>query len=123
MKKLTIFSLLIALPSILLARVEILDRVAVIVDDGLIMESQIEESIKEVEMNVRAQNIQMPPANELREQVIERLIIEELQLQLGDLYGIRISDGELNQSINTIAAKNQLTLEELIYTVEDSGQS
>jgi peptidyl-prolyl cis-trans isomerase SurA len=123
MKKLTIFSLLIALPSILLARVEILDRVAVIVDDGLIMESQIEESIKEVEMNVRAQNIQMPPANELREQVIERLIIEELQLQLGDLYGIRISDGELNQSINTIAANNQLSLEEFIFTVEEAGQS
>jgi peptidyl-prolyl cis-trans isomerase SurA len=123
MKKLTIFSLLIGLPSILLARVEILDRVAVIVDDGLIMESQIEESIKEVEMNVRAQNIQMPPANELREQVIERLIIEELQLQLGDLYGIRISDGELNQSINTIAANNQLSLEEFIFTVEEAGQS
>ena len=51
MKKLTIFSLLIALPSIALARVEILDRVAVIVDDGLIMESQITQSILEIKMN------------------------------------------------------------------------
>jgi peptidyl-prolyl cis-trans isomerase SurA len=57
MKKLTIFSLLIALPSILLARVEILDRVAVIVDDGLIMESQIIQSISEIKLNMQAQNM------------------------------------------------------------------
>ncbi len=119
MKKLTIFSLLIAL----LARVEILDRVAVIVDDGLIMESQITKSILDVKMNIQAQNMPIPPADEMREQVIERLIIEELQLQLGDLYGIRISDGELNQTFNTIAANNKLSLEEFIVTIQEAGQS
>ena len=123
MKKLTIFSLLIALPSILLARVEILDRVAVIVDDGLIMESQITQSILEIKMNMQSQNMPIPPADEMREQVIERLIIEELQLQLGDLYGIRISDGELNQTFNTIAANNKLSLEEFIVTIQEAGQS
>ena len=123
MKKLTIFSILIALPSILLARVEILDRVAVIVDDGLIMESQITQSILEIKMNMQSQNMPIPPADEMREQVIERLIIEELQLQLGDLYGIRISDGELNQTFNTIAANNKLSLEEFIVTIQEAGQS
>ncbi len=123
MKKLTIFSLLIMLPSMVLARVEILDRVAVIVDDGLIMESQINESILEIKMSMQAQNIPIPPSNELREEVIERLIIEELQLQLGDLYGIRISDGELNQTMVTIASNNNLPLEEFIKTIEEAGQS
>ena len=123
MKKLTIFSLLIALPSIVLARVEILDRVAVIVDDGLIMESQITKSILDVKMNIQAQNMSMPPLDEIRKQVIEKLIIEELQLQLGDLFGIRISDGELNQTFDTIAANNQLSLEEFIVTIEEAGQS
>ena len=123
MKKLTIFSLLIALPSLVLARVEILDRVAVIVDDGLIMESQITKSILDVKMNMQAQNMPMPPLEEIRKQVIEKLIIEELQLQLGDLFGIRISDGELNQTFNTIAANNQLSLEEFIITIEEAGQS
>ena len=123
MKKLTIFSLLIALPSILLARVEILDRVAVIVDDGLIMESQIIQSISEIKLNMQAQNMPIPPADEMREQVIEKLIIEELQLQLGDLYGIRISDGEHNQTFNTIASKNQLSLEDFILTIKEAGQS
>ena len=117
MKKLTIFSLLIMLPSMVLARVEILDRVAVIVDDGLIMESQINESILEIKMSMQAQNIPIPPSNELREEVIERLIIEELQLQLGDLYGIRISDGELNQTMVTIASNNNLPLEDFIKTM------
>ena len=123
MKKLTIFSLLIALPSIVLARVEILDRVAVIVDDGLIMESQITQSILEIKMNMQSQNMPIPPADEMREQVIERLIIEELQLQLGDAFGIRISDGELNQTFNTIAANNKLSLEEFIVTIQEAGQS
>ena len=123
MKKITLFSLLVALPSILFARIEILDRVAIIVDDGLIMESQINESISDMKMNMQLQNIAIPPEGELREQVIERLIIEELQLQLGNLYGIRIGDGELNQTMNTIAANNQLDLEDFIVTIEEAGQS
>jgi peptidyl-prolyl cis-trans isomerase SurA len=110
-------------PLSLLARVEILDRVAVIVDDGLIMESQIIQSISEIKLNMQAQNMPIPPADEMREQVIERLIIEELQLQLGDLYGIRISDGELNQTFNTIASNNQLSLEDFILTIKEAGQS
>ena len=80
MKKLTIFSLMMMLPSIVMARIEILDRVAVIVDDGLIMESQITESILEIKMNMQAQNMSIPPAAEMREQVIEKLIVEELSL-------------------------------------------
>ena len=123
MKKLTIFSLLMTIPALVFARVEILDRVAIIVDDGLIMESQITESILEIKMNMQMQNITIPPREELREQVIERLIIEELQLQLGNLYGIRISDGELNQTLNTIAANNNLSLENFITTIEEAGQS
>ena len=123
MKKLTIFSLMMMLPSIVMARIEILDRVAVIVDDGLIMESQITESILEIKMSMQAQNMSIPPAAEMREQVIEKLIVEELQLQLGVLYGIRISDGELNQTMSTIAANNQLPLEEFIANIETAGQS
>ena len=123
MKKLTIFSLLMTIPALVFARVEILDRVAIIVDDGLIMESQITESILEIKMNMQMQNITIPPREELREQVIERLIIEELQLQLGNLYGIRISDGELNQTLNTIAANNNLSLENFRTTIEEAGQS
>lgn len=123
MKKLTIFSLMMMLPSIVMARIEILDRVAVIVDDGLIMESQITESILEIKMSMQAQNMPIPPAAEMREQVIEKLIVEELQLQLGVLYGIRISDGELNQTMSTIAANNQLPLEEFIANIETAGQS
>jgi len=72
---------------------------------------------------MQAQNMPMPPLEEIRKQVIEKLIIEELQLQLGDLFGIRISDGELNQTFNTIAANNQLSLEEFIITIEEAGQS
>ena len=62
---------------------EILDRVAVIVDDGLVMESQIKSSLLDMQSRYEQQDIPKPEMGVLREQVIELLIIEELQLQLG----------------------------------------
>ena len=62
---------------------EILDRVAVIVDDGLIMESQIKSNLLDMQLRYEQQDIPKPEMGVLREQVIELLIIEELQLQLG----------------------------------------
>ena len=65
--------------------IEILDRVAVIVDDGLIMQSQINSDLDEMVQRYEKQNIPKPDIKVLRSQVIESLIIEELQLQLADL--------------------------------------
>ena len=78
------------------SKIEILDRVAVIVDDGVIMESQIKNTLTDIERRYVDQNIPMPPMNLLLEQITEKLIIEELQLQLADRAGVKISDSELN---------------------------
>ena len=77
------------------AAIEILDRIAVIVDDGVIMESQIESALNEVILRYDQQNIPKPEISLLREQIIESLIVEELQLQLAKRAGVRISDSEL----------------------------
>ena len=105
------------------AAIEILDRIAVIVDDGVIMESQIESSLNEVILRYDQQNIPKPETNLLKEQIIESLIIEELQLQLAKRAGVRISDSELNEAIIRIAQNNQMTLEEFISFVETNGDS
>ena len=94
------------LSSSLFSAIEILDRVAVIVDDGLIMESQIKRELADIISRYDQQNIPKPDISILREQVIESLIIEELQLQLAVIYGIKISDEELNATISRIAANN-----------------
>ena len=103
--------------------IEILDRVAVIVDDGLIMQSQINSDLDEMVQRYEEQNIPKPDIKVLRNQVIESLIIEELQLQLAERYGIRVSDEELNTTITRIAANNNLSLEEFIIYLQNEGES
>ena len=122
MKKFTLLTTFF-LSSSLFSAVEILDRVAVIVEDGLIMESQIKRDLEDIIKRYDEQNISKPDVSVLREQVIESLIIEELQLQLADRYGIRISDEELNNTISRIAANNNYQLEEFIKFIENDGSS
>ena len=112
-------SILLALP--LSAKIEILDRVAIIVGEGVVLESQVNNMLANIEK--RYQGAPMPPQEALLEQVQERLIIEELQLQMGRQAGIRVGDGELNQAFENIAQTNGLSLEEFIKTLEAEGES
>lgn len=114
-------SILLALP--LSAKIEILDRVAIIVGEGVVLESQVNNMLANIEKRYQEQGAPMPPREALLEQVQERLIIEELQLQMGRQAGIRIGDGELNQAFENIAQTNGLSLEEFIKTLEAEGES
>ena len=122
MKKTLIASLLIS-SALLNAKIELLDRIAIIVDDGVVMESQIDSAIKTLEKGYRDQNLQMPPKDILIDQVKEKLIIEELQLQLADRAGVKISDAELNSTLSRLASNNNMTLEEFIAFIENNGDS
>ena len=122
MKKI-ILMIAFSLSANIYSAVEILDRVAVIVDDGLIMESQIKSSLLDMQSRYEQQDIPKPDIGVLREQVIESLIIEELQLQLAQRAGVRISDTELNNSIIRIADNNQMVLQEFITYIEENGES
>tara|TARA_B100001094_G_scaffold327933_1_gene387230 strand:+ start:3886 stop:5085 length:1200 start_codon:yes stop_codon:yes gene_type:complete len=105
------------------AKVEVLDRIAIIVDDGVVMESQVNNTITDITRRYEEQNIQKPPMNVIKEQVQEKLIIEELQLQMADRAGIRISDAELNITMARLASNNQMTLENFIVFIEENGDS
>jgi len=122
MKKILTTLLLIS-SSQLDAKIELLDRIAIIVDDGVVMESQINKAREALEEGYREQNIQLPPKDILLDQIKERLIIEELQLQLADRAGVKISDAELNSSFSRLAANNEMTLEEFISFIESNGDS
>ena len=122
MKKLFLTLYLLS-STILYAKIEVLERIAVIVDDVVIMESQITKTLADVSKRYDDQNIPPPPADILLEQVTEKLIIEELQLQMADRAGVRISDAELNLTLSRLAANNQLSLEEFVVFVEENGDS
>ena len=122
MKKISIaFTFLLS--ANLLSEIEILDTVAILVDDGLIMESQIKKDLAEIIGRYDEQNIKKPSIEVLQEQVVERLIIDELQLQMANRAGIRISDSELNETITRIAANNGMDLEEFISIMANDGAS
>ena len=108
---------------LMMAKIEILDRVAIIVGEGVVLESQVEGMMQNIKKRYSEQGAALPPDEVLLEQVHERLIIQELQLQMADRAGIRVSDTELNASFQNIAQNNQLSLEEFIETIESEGES
>ena len=105
------------------AKVEVLDRVAIIVGDGVVLESQINSMLQSIEQRFAEQGAALPPAESMLEQVRERLIIEELQLQMAIRGGVRVGDGELNQAFEEIANNNEMTLEAFIESLESEGTS
>ena len=116
-------TILLLLSTMSHAKVVVLDRIAIIVDDGVVMESQIKSTISEVVSRYEEQNLEKPPQDILEDQVKEKLIIEELQLQMADRAGIKISDAELNITMSRLASNNGMTLEGFIQFIEDNGDS
>ena len=123
MKKILLIQITILMSAFSFAKIEVLDRVAIIVDEGVVMESQIRDLVQTTKLRSIEQGMQLPPTEALLEEVQEQLIIQELQLQRGEEFGIRISDGELNQTFIQIAANNGVNIEQFISDYEASGQS
>lgn len=90
-----------------------LDRVAVIVNQGVILESEIQNIIEEVKQKALAEGQSLPSDRALRTQAIERLISKSLQMQMAERMGIRISDPQLEQTIANIAQNQGATMEDL----------
>jgi len=105
------------------AAVQPLDKVVAIVDNDVIMQSQLDQRVHEVQQTIAKRGQGVPPASVLDQQVLERLIVENLQLQIGERSGIRISDEELNQAIGTIAQRNNMTLDQFRQALAHDGLS
>ena len=122
-KNLISFILLSALSLNINAKIELLDRVIAVVDSGVIMETQLNARVEEVLQRLQSNKAALPPLNLLEEQVLDRLIIEEIQMQIADRAGIKISDSELNQTLSRIASQNNLSLEEFRIAIKQDGGS
>jgi peptidyl-prolyl cis-trans isomerase SurA len=123
MKKKIHLALAILITFPLSAKIELLDRVAIIVGEGVVLESQITSMIANIEKNYAQQGLVVPPGENILKQVQERLIIEELQLQMAARGGVRVGDGELNQAFEGIAANNNMTLDAFIESLASEGAS
>jgi peptidyl-prolyl cis-trans isomerase SurA len=91
----------------------LLDRVAAVVNEGVVLQSELDIQMHEIEARLRTQNVALPPEGVLRQQVLERLVQEEIQQQHADRAGIRVSDEQVNAAMEDIAARQNLKLEQL----------
>ena len=105
------------------AKIELLDRVVAVVDSGVVMESQLNQRVQDIIGRLRSDGMELPPKEVLEEQVLERLIIEEIQLQIGDQAGVKISDAELNRALSMIASENSMNLEQFKESLDANNDS
>jgi peptidyl-prolyl cis-trans isomerase SurA len=105
------------------AAVQPLNRIAAIVDNDVIMQSQLDTRLREVQQNLAKRGGTPPPGDVLAQQVLERLIVESLQLQIGERSGIRIADEELNQAMAGIAERNGMNLAQFQAALAKDGLS
>ncbi len=100
---------------------EFIDGVAAIVNDGIVLKSQFFEELEAIRVQAAEQGFPLPPENILREQIMERVVITEIQLQRADMIGLDISDELLNQILSDLAAQRGITLAELPAVIESEG--
>lgn len=111
------------LPSLLLAQDEreSIDRIVALVEEDVILQSELDQAIASISQQVQARGERLPPRNVLEEQVLERLIMQRLQIQRAEQTGIRVSDADVDEALNRVADQNNLTLPRLRQMLESDG--
>jgi peptidyl-prolyl cis-trans isomerase SurA len=100
---------------------QLLDRVAAVVNDGVVLASELEEQVAIITDRFRSQNLELPPQNVLRQQVLERLVIQEIEMQRADRAGLKVPDEALNNALAEVAQRNGLTLSQLPEALSQQG--
>ena len=100
---------------------KLLDGIAAIVNDGVVLRSEVSEQLEVVIANFENQQGVLPPRNVIESQVLERLIIQRIQLQRAERLGIRIPDEILNSAITNVADKNNVSFTEFPQMLAEEG--
>ncbi|WP_297790463.1 peptidylprolyl isomerase [uncultured Marinobacter sp.] len=115
--------LAVMMASVVQAERQPLDRVVAIVDDGVILQSELDNRIDTIVGRLQAQGTGLPPRDILEERVLDQLITESIQLQMAERAGMRISDNELNETMAGIAQRNNMTLAQFEQQLAAEGVS
>lgn len=113
-------ALLATLPLFAAAATEPLDRIAAIIDDDIILASELEGRLSQIRANL-AQAGQEVPEERLRREVLDVMIIESIQMQMAQRVGLRISDEQLNAAMARVAAQNNMSLPEFQRALDEAG--
>ena len=99
----------------------LLDRVAAVVNDGVVLYSELEDQVAAVSDRLRGQKLELPPENVLRQQVLERLILQEIQAQRANRAGLKVPDETLNNALQEVAQRNNIPLSQLPEALSQQG--
>ena len=105
------------------AQIQLLDKVIAIVDDDVVLQSELDLRMTAVYGQIQQSGTQPPPQEILLQQVLDRLISERLQLNMAYSAGVRIGDEELNLALARIAAGNKITMEQYVEQIHAQGQT
>ena len=105
------------------AKVAVLDRVVAVVNDDIVLQSELNQRTTSIYRSIQQSGTQPPSLDVLKKQVLERLISERIQLNMGFNAGVRISDREIDQTIARLAAGNNLSAEQYMQQIIASGES
>ena len=98
-----------------------LDRIVAVVNDGVVLSSELDTATRDILQRLRSQNVAPPPDAVLREQVLDRLVLEEIQAQRAERAGIRVSDEQVNAALEDIAQRQNITFAQLPDKLAESG--
>lgn len=98
-----------------------LDRIIAVVNDEVILESELVEMQQTVRQQLRQRQSAIPPSDVMRKQVLERLVVQRLQLQRAEEVGVRVGDDALNAALRQIANNNDMNLRQFRDVLEEDG--
>lgn len=98
-----------------------LDGIVAVVNEGVVLRSELDRQVEAISTQLLVNNVELPPADVLESQILERLIIEELQIQRAERLGIEISDDMVNAGISRVAQRAGITLAQLPETLAAEG--
>jgi peptidyl-prolyl cis-trans isomerase SurA len=102
-------------------RGQLLDRVAAVVNDGVVTTTELDDQIAMITERLNEQRTQLPPPDVLRSQVLDRLVLQEIQLQRANKLGLKISDEQVNSALGDIARRNNISLSQLPEVLAQQG--
>src|ERR1700726_664206 len=100
---------------------ELLDRSAAIVNDGLVLKSELDTQMDAVTKRLQEQKVELPSQSILKQQVLDRLILQEIQAQHAKRVGLTVSDEQLNSPLQEIASRNKIPFDQLPTALSAQG--
>ncbi|UYP72816.1 peptidylprolyl isomerase SurA [Pantoea dispersa] len=92
---------------------QMVDKVAAVVNNGVVLESDVDNMLRTVKSQAQQAGQQLPDDKTLRHQILERQVMDAIILQMGEKAGLQVSDQQLDQAIQNIAAQNRMSVDQL----------